>query len=36
VALSAISVLGVEAWPEGDPVRRIVVRVYEAARTPLP
>lgn len=26
----------VDAWPEDDPVRRIVVDVYEAARTPLP
>lgn len=26
----------VESWPQDDPVRRIVVQVYEAARTPLP
>jgi hypothetical protein len=26
----------VESWPEEDPVRRIVVEVYESARTPLP
>lgn len=26
----------VDAWPEEDPVRRMVVAVYEAARTPLP
>ena len=26
----------VEAWPEDDPVRQVVLDIYEAARTPLP